>query len=353
MSVAVVTTTIHAESKLGEWAKLLGQDDHLIIAEDHKTPHTELRRWINGLADHYGFTPIYTYDEPLPYVTSEVIGWNTIQRRNIAVLRALERHPDIMITVDDDNAPASADHIDKLRDLMRNDGTVSLSIIHAKSGWYNVGQMLDPVVTHRGFPLSQRNKKPYVEVTRDAVPIGVHASLWLEDPDIDAIERICCDPVTSLDHNIQLSHTTLVLATDTWCPFNTQATAYCGIAAQLFVLPPGLGRYDDIWGSYITRHMFDYLGYFVSYGVPLVYQQRNPHNLIADLKAELLGLEFTERFIEVLRSIKLSAPRSNPLNLLEEVCVQLAERSDAPLTDQARDYLALWHEDVRLAVTGA
>lgn len=351
MTVAVVTTTIHAESRLDKWAEQLGKDDFLIIAEDHKTPREALHSWVDDLAELHGFTPVYTYEESLPYATSEIIGWNTIQRRNIALLKALELTPDVIITVDDDNYPAGDQHVAQVRNLLVSD-EVRLPVYNSKSGWYNVGQMLDPPVVHRGYPLSQRHESTLTQITRRAVPLGVHASLWLGDPDVDAIERICCDPSTTVSPDWPASELIFALDTDTWCPFNTQATAYYGDTAQLFILPPGLGRYDDIWGSYITRRLFDHMNYFVSYGAPLVYQDRNPHNLVKDLHAELYGLEHTDRFVELLRGIELTAYASDHLDCLQDICTQLVNMSEAPLPAQAREYLRRWPADVRRAVAG-
>ena len=44
---------------------------------------------------------------------------------------------------------------------------------------------------------------------------------------------------------------------------------------------------DDIWASYYLQSK----GAKVVYGKPSVYQERNPHSLIKDMRAEYLGYE--------------------------------------------------------------
>ena len=60
---------------------------------------------------------------------------------------------------------------------------------------------------------------------------------------------------------------------------------------------PHIGRMDDIWGAYYLSS----LGYKIVYGKPTVYQERNNHNLINDLKAEYLGYEHNLDLINELK----------------------------------------------------
>jgi len=48
-------------------------------------------------------------------------------------------------------------------------------------------------------------------------------------------------------------------------------------------------------------------GYVVHLGQPFVYQQRNPHNLVRDLKDEMLGYEHTVEFADWLDRRQLPA----------------------------------------------
>ena len=70
-------------------------------------------------------------------------------------------------------------------------------------------------------------------------------------------------------------------------PFNSQNTILSKKIAPDYFLFPHIGRMDDIWASYYVQS----LGHRVIYTKASVYQDRNAHNLIEDLKKEYLGYE--------------------------------------------------------------
>ena len=228
-----------------------------------------------------------------------MIGWNCIQRRNIALLEAIKLNPDIILTIDDDNYPVDDNYKADMITAFTGGNTLK---IQTTTGWYNPGDMLFPNVVARGYPLSQRhvdNEPSSVKTLNDNDKIGVVASLWLGDPDIDAVERICCQPdVTSMMTDVNYA-----LHPDTWAPFNTQATAFRTIFAPFMMVWPGVGRYDDIWASYLTQRAMEDSDYRLSFGHPLVRQDRNPHNLVTDLKNEIYGMEYNEAMINEIRNL--------------------------------------------------
>jgi len=73
-----------------------------------------------------------------------------------------------------------------------------------------------------------------------------------------------------------------------------------------YFLFPFIGRYDDIWASYVLRRISDHLYDVVTYGAPLVRQKRNEHNYFKDFDAERFGLEYTELFLEALESCRVT-----------------------------------------------
>lgn len=97
----------------------------------------------------------------------------------------------------------------------------------------------------------------------------VNAGLWLDDPDVDAITRLCNDIVaTEFDARpacfcavhclLALTFwsrytrdSSYVMANGTWCPFNSQNTALHRDLIPAYVLSPLIGRMDDIWARYI------------------------------------------------------------------------------------------------------
>lgn len=67
-----------------------------------------------------------------------------------------------------------------------------------------------------------------------------------------------------------------------------------------------IDRYDDIWSSYFAEKIIKHLGDFVTFGQPLVRQDRNPHDYLRDLTGELPGMLLTNKLIRTLEGIEHS-----------------------------------------------
>ena len=98
----IVTTTIYPVSEATK--KFATFDDwHLYIVGDTKTPHEE---YIDFSKNHNNVTYLTPeYQEENYKEISDLIGWKSIQRRNIGFLQALKDGADIIASVDDDNIP--------------------------------------------------------------------------------------------------------------------------------------------------------------------------------------------------------------------------------------------------------
>jgi hypothetical protein len=151
------------------------------------------------------------------------------------------------------------------------------------------------------------------------------------------------------------------LARGTWCPFNSQNTAFDvkTLPAMYLVVMHDvyrghrIGRFDDIWMSYFLRAIADQLGDSVLYGPPLVVQDRNPHNFTRDLAEELGGYLLTEKLVEYLRNFKTAS--KTYLDAYHDLIYYLrdAAESDAALESCEREYfrqmtlgMAAWHSAV-------
>jgi hypothetical protein len=291
---ALITTTIYVPEVLARYREL-GPDVSFIVAGDRKTPHKESRQFVDSLGN-----ALYLSDEDqekLGYKSSEVIGWNKIMRRNIALLEAIKGGFDVIVTVDDDNIPVTEDYFDTFARLLGS--SFSGVSIGSNAGWLNAGDFLQPAVYHRGFPYEFRHRELDYEV--DAVSdarIGVAAGLWLGDPDIDAMERLINRPtVTGVD---ALAQAGFVVRPGTWAPFNSQNTAYVRSLAPLMMVLVGVGRFDDIFASYIAQRIGWAAGYVLHFGPPIVYQDRNEQSLWRNLRDELYGME---KGLEILDAI--------------------------------------------------
>ena len=304
MKTALITTTINVPKVL-ELYRAHSEDVRFFVAVDEKTPTSVLRLDINNCT--------FVTDGPpdkgaeVTYKCSELIGWNTIARRNIAMLEALTWGADIIVTIDDDNIPMSWDYFGSFTTVL---DTSWFGIqASSESGWFDPGTLLDPEAPHRGFPFSKASAPTYSHTCGRKV--GVAAGICLGDPDISATTRIARAPLV---HRVsELLKAGIVVdptgerrpervtedditawrstARGTWTVFNSQNTAIIRELAPAFFMVPQWGRYDDIFASLIVQRLARDRGYVIHFGRPLVWQQRNQHNLLKDLAAEQFGAE--------------------------------------------------------------
>ena len=83
------------------------------------------------------------------------------------------------------------------------------------------------------------------------------------------------------------AQTAFPIASKKLSPFNSQNTFLAGAMLKDYFLYPHVGRMDDIWAAYYAQAM----GYRVVYGEASVYQDRNVHDPVRDMKQEYLGYE--------------------------------------------------------------
>lgn len=249
------------------------------------------------------------YQKTLGYKCSELIGWNCVQRRNIALLEALKWGAELIITIDDDNIPLNKTYFaDFQRVLLRMTSNERNDVVYkatefnglqatSNSGWFDVGTLLNPVAPHRGFP-HEKASQPVFDSITDA-KVGLAAGICLGDPDISAVTRIANGPIVhGVSALLQEGIVTDPRVTKT--VYNTQNTAFIRELAPAMFCPPGWGRYDDILASLVTQRVMAERGLHVHFGKPFVWQQRNAHNLNRDLEIELWGMKHIVEFADHL-----------------------------------------------------
>ena len=313
MKTTIVTTTIHVPHLLHAYAdnaERFGHDElDFVVVGDKKTPSgTE------ALCTQLGQRFATRYFDPQAQEAllgrygnlAEYIPYNCIQRRNVGILQAYAQGAEVIITIDDDNFVTQGDYV-RAQQIV---GTrQALPTVHSTSGWYNVcGDLaVDDEVPlyHRGYPHSQRwrEKEAFVSRAQQLRPCAVNAGFWLDDPDIGALDRMQRQPTVrgrkpGAPERFYLGH-------GTWSPFNSQNTALHGEAVAAYFLSPFIGRYDDIWASYVVAHIADHLDWAICFGEPWVRQARNPHDLMRDFDQERLGMQLTDGFCAALRGIRL------------------------------------------------
>lgn len=316
---AIVTTTINYPVKvLKKYAAL---DAHLIVVGDQRTPPS-LEDVVRDLGGLY-----VAPSRQAHWHCSDAMGWNCIQRRNIGFLEAAAYGADIIISVDDDNLPATpkewlCNHVAAL--TVPEQPRV---VVGTKSPFFNPGSLLFPPVWARGMPYPEAytNTEWQSSQAVDAsVRVGVNAGLWTGDPDIDALQRISKRPfVHGLRHIERLT-----VRPGTWAPINSQNTAWRRELLPLAVVFPYIGRWDDILGGYTAQWSFWKAGFVTQYGAPLVHQERNDHDIYRDLALEIDGLRWTTRWIDMLEKLEASGDPLLDLTLLADTIEQDLDMDD-------------------------
>jgi hypothetical protein len=284
--VAIVSTSVNATpSAYAEWA----QQGDLIVAGDRNSPLI-LADYVKDLGGEY-LTP----GEQEFWAFSDSVGWNTIQRRNAAVMVAYARQYDYVVTTDDDNHPTEdwvKRHVGHLQGKLPSDTVV----VHGDRDWIDPGMFVNPTHHWRGTPYGVVRYHTVLGLTpqyKDSVVVST--AQVLGDPDCDAVTRLVNSPrVESVQYNA-------IADRDSWMAFNSQATVWDGRWSPLIACIPHVGRYDDIIASFVAKRVMMAHEKTVYVGSPAVVQSRNEHDLIGDLRNEYYGMQATPYVVDALR----------------------------------------------------
>jgi hypothetical protein len=315
---ALITTTINVPKVLDLYRSCSGEV-MFFVTGDRKTPDLDVVNFLDGCGHHLYLGA----GAQNAWKCSELIGWNTIARRNIALLEALAWGADIIISVDDDNLPLSTDYFDRFESVLSHEEPVAPTLpagmavvggkprrlmptfsglsVQGKNGWFDPGSLFVPPVRVRGYPHQVRSEMVVSPVAN--VNVGVATGPVLGNSDIGAVERIAKEPVVTGFAEIMRSGA--VIDNNTWTVVNTQNTAYLREFAPCFLMIPAFERNDDIYASLVVQRIMRDRGYHVHYGQPFVFQERNEHDLMKDLRDEIWGMGDILNFAKYLDGIIL------------------------------------------------
>lgn len=333
MKMALVTTTVHVPEVLRLYREYTSAP--FFVAADNNTPAAAFE-FCNRIDNCFY---ISAHDQvKLPWKTLRQLPWNTITRRNVAVLEALRWGAEIIVTIDDDNIPLHSDYFLQFEAALAN-SFYGLSV-EAADDWFDPGALLTPPAPHRGFPYHK--KAPFRVAPVTGVRVGVAAGMCLGDPDIGAAERYVNAPVVHGASCLLQAGVTFDPMLG-WTVFNTQNTAYLREMAPAMLLCPQLGRYDDIFASLITQCVMADHGQHVRFGQPFVWQARNLHNIVKDLRAELYGMEHVVRVAERLQELDVLDEEEPVSVMVRRIYTMLAAYNDWP--GGTLDLANAWCED--------
>jgi len=288
--VSIVTTTINkptlATIKFCEIVTNGGHniDFKFIIVGDTKTPHSDYEALVNKYKNVIYLNPD-EQDKLYPEL-SKLIGWKTIQRRNIGYVYAYNNDCDVLATVDDDNIPYPnwGENIYVGEDVV-------CDLYESENGYFDpLSITKDNYVWHRGYPIQHLQTRHRVNYLGKTIKkCLVQANLWDGDPDIDAMARLTHKPC------VKYSDITGPYTSNQPSPFNSQNTFIARECIPYYAVLPFVGRMDDIWGGYLLQQKFPNA---IVYDVATVYQDRNVQDLVTNLENEVIGYRNTLKFID-------------------------------------------------------
>jgi hypothetical protein len=268
MKKVIVTTSINPPTEAVKKFDAM-PDWTLVVIGDLKTPKDyKLERGIYVTPEE---------QEKRDKKLSDAIGWNCIQRRNFGLIWAHDLGADIVAVIDDDNIP----YEDWGKNLLIGKEAEVNFYQTDLPAFDSIGATNEGRLWHRGYPLQLVPKREYGKSSKKKMMVDVQADFWDGDPDIDAVCRMIYAP------ECKFNPEKFPIAANKVSPFNSQNTFLKGSLLSDYFLFPHVGRMDDIWASYYLQAK----GARVVFGQASVYQQRNVHNLVVDMKREYLGYE--------------------------------------------------------------
>ena len=335
---AVVTTIFEAPETVHRFVKLT--DWCLVVVFDKKTPRTYDTKWTQGEGNKI---VVLLYPDNQEAMKNEFVNslpWNTFGRKNVGYLYAIMHGADVIWDFDDDNllkfwipgaAPSNAPSIDssipqeEIIDILEPTG----------HDWptYNPYPVLGaPTLPSwpRGLPPDDVKETKCSNTSIKSTKlysnkIAVLQSLADYQPDVDAIFRITMPIPMWFDRKQETRP--LIVPDGVFTPYNAQATLHFKAGFWGLYLPISVtGRVSDIWRSYIAKRLFWDAGLKMGFlPRPLVVQDRNVHNNVADLEAERDLYMKSKHLVEFLG--QWEGKGKTMVERIEELWIEMYERT--------------------------
>jgi hypothetical protein len=219
-------------------------------------------------------------------------------RKNLGYLTAIRDGAQLIVETDDDNWPNATFFATRER--------VQRTRVVTAARWINVySYFTDALIWPRGLPLTaiRSVELPYAMLPTASVDCPIQQGLADDNPDVDAIYRL----VLPLPQKFR-GDRRIALGPGSWCPFNSQNTAWWPPAFPLLYLPAYCSfRMTDIWRSLVAQRVAAINDWHILFHEPTVRQERNEHNLMRDFADEVSGYLNNEAIREALEATVLTA----------------------------------------------
>lgn len=283
----IVITSIFSPT---EAVKLFAEkeDYQLIVVGDKKTPDNWQLQNVSYLSPQWQESSEYNLIKMLPY--------NHYCRKMIGYIYAIQQGAEIIIDTDDDNLPYPDWDFPNFKGVQL--------VSSENKGFVNIYKNYsEKHIWPRGFPLKKIKEESSVlsenDLCKKDVTIGIWQGLADEDPDVDAIYRLTDNTPCYFNKN-----TPIVLSKGTYCPFNSQNTAFRKELFPLLYLPSFVTfRFTDILRGLIAQPIMHLYDYHLGFTNATVKQERNEHDYLKDFESEIPVFLYSEKIIELVNSV--------------------------------------------------
>ena len=312
MKVTIVATSVQIPEALRQIANNARDHSHqdldFIVIGDRKTPSSVADFCAQIRRDFY---PIEYLDMdaqsrflvPKSKALLKHLCFDSKQRRNIGIFRAWENGADIVLSIDPHIQIGAEDFLGA---HLQTGTTLPLMTRSSPTGWHNIADELVEAKNQafflRGFPQWQRDTVAPAFRAIETVSVAAHSGFLLGASDLDAATRIDRS-ITAMSRR---SIGSFALARGTWSPFSAHNTSFKRDLIPACFFSPYIGRYDDIWASYVITRIAHHLGDVIAFGDPCVYKPVDSRDLASDFDNERVGFRQTDLFCAALRSFSLT-----------------------------------------------
>ncbi len=293
---SIIITTINKSTKAIETYRKFAENNNakLIIVGDKKTPDFEDCENMHYLSIEKQIDLFPSFANLIPY--------NHYCRKNIGYLYAISNGSEYIFDTDDDNIP-----YEKFKDIFNLDYQNKVEYNSNSLESVNIYKYFSKAnIWPRGIPLKDIHnfKEANLIPIKDELSINefpIIQFLANKDPDVDSIYRF----IFPGEINFEAGEKIILLGKNIWCPFNSQATLIHKSVFPLLYLPCHVSfRMTDIWRSFIAQSFIKSVNKKLAFAKPIVYQDRNPHNLMKDFSDEIDGYLLNESIIKICSEFK-------------------------------------------------
>ncbi len=285
----VVTTIAHPTEALRQLAKRVQENcDELIVIGDETSPKDF---FLEG-ANYYDLRR----QEESGSAYAKLCPKRHYARKNIGYILAIQKGASWILETDDDNLPWET--------FWRPRQRKQVAPVIEEGGWVNVYRYFTSEnIWPRGFPLEYIRTNPisWESLKTQTVDCPIQQGLADEHPDVDAIYALAMPLPIFFREDKQI-----ILTQGSWCPFNSQNTAWWPEVYPLLYLPAYCPfRLTDIWRSFVAQRIAWANGWGIMFHGSTVRHARNEHNLLKDFNQEIPGYLNNQAIGKALESLKI------------------------------------------------